>query len=151
MRTLRQYLKAKNYQPIPLRTTLTGHFETDASINGIPGTFIVDTGASNSCVGLEGIEKFKLKAKETEVRAAGAGSTDMEAQIASRNSIAIGNWERKRFSLIIFDLHHVNTALVQHHAMPVDGIIGADLLKKAKAIIDYDKKVMYLKIRISNT
>jgi hypothetical protein len=40
----------------------------------------------------------------------------------------------------------VNTALVSHDAKPVDGIIGADVLKKAKAIIDYEKKLLYLKL-----
>ena len=33
----------------------------------------------------------------------------------------------------------------KHNATPVDGIIGADILKRAKAIIDYDKKYLYLK------
>ena len=41
---------------------------------------------------------------------------------------------------------HVNTALIAHSAKPVDGIIGADILKKSKAIIDYEKKYLYLKM-----
>jgi len=40
---------------------------------------------------------------------------------------------------------HVNTALTQHNAREVHGIIGADILEMAKAIIDYDKMVLYLK------
>jgi len=39
----------------------------------------------------------------------------------------------------------VNQALIAHNALPVDGIIGADILKKAKAVIDYNKKCLYLK------
>ena len=34
-----------------------------------------------------------------------------------------------------------------HNADPVDGIIGADVLKKGKAIIDYEKKYLYLKLK----
>ncbi|MGB5238298.1 MAG: acid protease, partial [Flavobacteriaceae bacterium] len=30
-------------------------------------------------------------------------------------------------------------------AKPVDGIIGSDILIKAKAVIDYKKKFLYLK------
>jgi len=45
----------------------------------------------------------------------------------------------------LFDLSHVNTALTQHNAKKVDGIIGADILRKGKAIIDYNKNVLYLK------
>jgi hypothetical protein len=39
----------------------------------------------------------------------------------------------------------VNTALENHNTVSVDGIIGADLLSKGKAIIDYQKKRLYLK------
>jgi hypothetical protein len=36
-----------------------------------------------------------------------------------------------------FDLSHVNEALIQHKSKPVHGIIGADVLLKGKAIVDY--------------
>ena len=56
------------------------------------------------------------------------------------------SWKKKdKVLLILFDLTHVNTALINHSSKPVDGIIGADILKRAKAIIDYDKKYLYLK------
>ncbi|NNL61846.1 MAG: acid protease, partial [Flavobacteriaceae bacterium] len=38
-----------------------------------------------------------------------------------------------------------NTALVNHESEPVDGIIGADILKKGRAVIDYGKNYLYLK------
>ena len=41
----------------------------------------------------------------------------------------------------------MNTGLINHNADPVDGIIGADILKKGKAIIDYEKKYLYLKLK----
>jgi predicted aspartyl protease len=40
---------------------------------------------------------------------------------------------------------HVNSALLAHDAEPVDGIIGADVLKKGKAVIDYKSMCLYLK------
>ena len=45
----------------------------------------------------------------------------------------------------LFNLSHVNTALTQHNAEEVHGIIGADILQKGKAVIDYNKNVLYLK------
>ena len=50
-----------------------------------------------------------------------------------------------KLKLVLFDLQHVNDALIAHNTLPVDGIIGADLLKASKAIIDYNKKCIYLK------
>jgi len=124
---------------------VTNHLELDAEINGVKGRFILDTGASNSCVGLDLIEHFKLEAEESETKAAGAGAIDMETQQSKNNKLIIGKWETKKSHLVLFNLSHVNSALTQHDAEEVHGIIGADVLEKGKAIIDYKKKVLYLK------
>jgi predicted aspartyl protease len=129
-----------------LHLTKTNHFEIKVTLNGVKGLFILDTGASNSCVGFEAVEIFKLKAKDSEIKAAGAGATDMTTQISKKNSVKIGKWKKDKIALILFNLTHVNTALINHNSKPVDGIIGADLLKKAKAIIDYKNKDLYLKL-----
>ncbi|WP_299219388.1 retropepsin-like aspartic protease [uncultured Aquimarina sp.] len=145
MTTLRQFLIEKEYHRIKLVYTKTNHFEVKAMLNGIEGNFIVDTGASNSCVGFDAVEKFDLFAQDSDVKAAGAGATDMLTQLSKKNTLQLGKWSKKSISLILFDLTHVNTALIAHQAEPVDGIIGADVLKRGKAVIDYDQKCLYLK------
>lgn len=145
MTSLKDFLLDKGYTKIKLTLTKTNHFEIKASINGVKGLFILDTGASSSCLGFEAIDRFKLKAIDSEIKAAGAGATDMITQIATKNKVKIGKWKKDKVALILFNLTHVNTALTIHNAQPVDGIIGADILKNGKAIIDYDKKYLYLK------
>ncbi|AIZ43702.1 retropepsin-like aspartic protease family protein [Cellulophaga baltica] len=145
MKSLKKFLKEKKYFKIPLVLTSTNHFEIKAKINNIEGRFILDTGASNTCVGFDKIELFNLTSKESSIKAAGAGATNMETLISTKNSIEVGKWKLKKLKIVLFDLVHVNEALTNHNAQPVDGIIGADLLKKGKAVIDYDKKVLYLK------
>ncbi|ALJ05273.1 acid protease [Pseudalgibacter alginicilyticus] len=144
-KTLQEFLLEKNYTKIKLKLTKTNHFEMKATINGVKGNFILDTGASSSCVGFESIETFKLKAKDSKIMAAGAGAINMETKMAKKNKIKIGKWQHNKIVLVLFNLTHVNTALINHNSMPVDGIIGADVLKKGKAIIDYEKKYLYLK------
>jgi len=145
MASLKKILKKKKYIKIKLKKIVTNHLELKAEINGVKGKFILDTGASNSCVGLDLIEHFKLISEESEVKAAGAGATDMETRKSENNLLKIGKWKTDRCDLVLFDLSHVNTALTQHDAEKVDGIIGADILESGKAFIDYDKKVLYLK------
>ncbi|MEO1009702.1 MAG: retropepsin-like aspartic protease [Bacteroidota bacterium] len=145
MASLKKFLLTKNYLKIPLVLTGTNHFEIVAKINGVTGRFILDTGASNTCVGFDKTQYFKLTSKESKIKAAGAGATDMETLISTRNRIEIGDWKKKKLKIVLFDLAHVNEALTAHKAMPVDGIIGADILKKAKAVIDYKKHCIYLK------
>jgi predicted aspartyl protease len=146
MESVQDFLLNKGYTKVKLKLTRTNHFEIRATINGIKGLFILDTGASNSCVGFDAINTFKLKAKDSEVKAAGAGATGMVTQISKKNKLKIGKWKKDKVALILFNLTHVNTALVSHNAQPVDGIIGADILKKSKAIIDYEMKYLYLKM-----
>ena len=145
MRSLKKILEKRNYTWVPLALTDTNHFEIKAKINGISGRFILDTGASNTCVGMDKAELFMLAAEQSEVKAAGAGAREMETLVSEENSIEIGGWKLKKQQIVLFDLVHVNQALIDHQALPVDGIIGADILKSAKAIIDYNKGRLYLK------
>ena len=145
MTSLKKFLKSKDYIKVPLVFTETNHFEIVAKINGVSGKFILDTGASNTCVGMDKIELFKMVSEATDIKAAGAGATEMETLISAKNKIQIGDWKKNQLKIVLFDLVHVNQALISHNALPVDGIIGADVLKKGKAVIDYNKKCLYLK------
>ncbi|MBT8377263.1 MAG: clan AA aspartic protease [Winogradskyella sp.] len=146
MDDLKDFLDNKGYTRIKLKFTKTNHFEIKATINGIKGTFILDTGASNSCVGFEAIEQFKLNVEDSDIKAVGAGASDMLTMISEENELKIGRWKKSKVPFILFNLIHVNNGLIEHQAEPVDGIIGADILKKSKAIIDYEKKYLYLKL-----
>ncbi|TMU54433.1 retropepsin-like aspartic protease [Flagellimonas algicola] len=145
MKALKKFLKSKNYVRIPLVLTATNHFEISAMINGVSGRFILDTGASNTCVGMDKIDYFKMVSEVSDIKAAGAGATEMETLVSAKNKIQIGSWSKKKQKIVLFDLVHVNQALTSHNSLPVDGIIGADLLKKGKAVIDYDKRCLFLK------
>jgi len=144
MKQLQDILKKENYKKINFKVSKTQHLLIKASINGVTGNFILDTGASNSCVGFEGIEYFKLIAGKSKTKASGAGATDMYTKLAKNNALKIGRWKNNEFHLVVFDMTHVNQALQQHKAKPVHGIIGADVLLEGKAIIDYFNHCLYL-------
>ncbi|RAV27980.1 retropepsin-like aspartic protease [Sinomicrobium soli] len=145
MKSLKTLLKEKKFVRVPLELTFTNHFEIIAEINGIQGRFILDTGASSTCVGTDCATHFKLNTKDSEIKASGAGAANMDTQVSHKNTLSIGSWTYDKVKLVLFDLSHVNEALVQHHCPPVHGIIGADILRKSKAVIDYGKKCVYLK------
>jgi predicted aspartyl protease len=145
MKDLQDFLKGKKYKKIKFKVLKTQHLLIKASINEVKGNFILDTGASNSCVGFESIERFVLDAQISEHKAAGAGATGMETQLAKNNTVQLGRWKNKKLHLVVFDLSHVNQALTQYKIKPVDGILGADILLKGDAIIDYSNHCLYLK------
>jgi predicted aspartyl protease len=145
MKKLPVILKKEQYKKINFKVSKTQHLQIKASINGVKGNFILDTGASNSCVDFESITLFQLTAGKSKTKAAGAGATGMLTQIAKNNKLQIGTWKKEGFHLVVFDLSHVNEALTQYKAKPVHGIIGADVLLAGKGIIDYYNHCLYLK------
>ena len=145
MKYLPHLLKKENYKKIKFKISKTQHLLIKAKINGVKGNFILDTGASNSCIGFESIKLFQLKAKDSKTKASGAGATGMLTQTSVGNKLQLGNWKYRDFDLVIFDLSHVNEALMQYKAKPVHGIIGADILMKGKGIIDYYNHCLYLR------
>ncbi|MDD2821629.1 MAG: retropepsin-like aspartic protease [Flavobacterium sp.] len=144
MKDLQDILKKEKYKKIKFKITKTQHLLIKAKINGVTGNFILDTGASSSCVGFESVDFFLLEAKKSKTKASGAGANGMFTQIAFKNQLQLGSWKDSDFELVIFDLSHVNEALTQHKAKPVHGIIGADILMKGKAIVDYYNHYLYL-------
>ncbi len=145
MEDLQDFLKKKKYKKIKFKVLKTQHLLITAKINDIKGTFILDTGASNSCVGFDEITKFELFAENSETKAAGAGATGMLTQLSKKNKLQMGRWKSETLNLVVFDMSHVNEALMSYKTKPVNGIIGADILLKGKAIIDYANFCLYLK------
>lgn len=145
MKKLPSLLKKEKYRKIKFKVTKTQHLLIKATLNGVKGHFILDTGASNSCVGSDNIKAFELIASHSKNKASGAGATGIHTQIADQNRLQIGPWKTVAISIVIFDLSHVNEALVQQKSKPIQGIIGADVLIKGKGIIDYANQYLYLK------
>ncbi len=142
---LREFIEAKGFYRIPLKRLVTGHYLFSAKINGISGNFILDTGASTSCVGFEDSSLFLLVSEESIIKAAGAGAINMETMLSRKNTFKVGQWEIKNMDFVLFDLSHVNQALLQAEEEAIHGIIGADFLKQHRAVIDYGRNCFYVK------
>ena len=144
-KTLNKFLKRKGYSSLKLIFLETKHYLMEAKINGVKGKFILDTGASNSCICTSLENKFKVNSEESKEKASSATSQMTHTKISKRNAIQIGKWEDK-INLITFDMSHINNALSEKKINPIDGIIGADILKKSKAILNYKSNKLYLKL-----
>ena len=143
--TLNKFLKSKGYSSVKLIFLVTKHYLIEAKVNGIDGTFILDTGASNSCICTSLEDKFKVISKESKEKASSANNEMTNTKISESNIIQIGKWEDK-INLISFDMNHINNALSQKKVSPIDGILGADILKKSNSILDYKSNKLFIKL-----
>jgi predicted aspartyl protease len=85
MKAYKTFLKKKSTKKLNLKSLKRNTFEK-AKINGVSGNFILDTGASNSCVGFESIEYSAAEASKTK---ASCRTTGMFTQTASNNKLQL--------------------------------------------------------------
>ena len=129
---------------VSLQLTKTRHIVCKAHINGEASQLFIDTGASSSCIHSKLQEHVKLRSKGDPFDAAGASKGKMEAIMTAKSKLQLGRHEVRKLGFVLLDLTHINLTLSSQGASPIEGIIGADFLKKNKAMIDYRNKKLWL-------
>ena len=129
---------------VSLQLIKTRHIVCKAHINGVACQLLIDTGASSSCIHSKLQEHFKLRSKGDPFDAAGASKGKMEAIMTAKSKLQLGRHEVGKLGFVLLDLTHINVTLSSQGASPIEGIIGADFLKKNKAMIDYRNKKLWL-------
>ena len=145
--TKNSFLKSVGYISVTLKLLKTNHYLLKACINGVEGKFILDSGASSSCICLSLESKFKIDSKKNKIKASSATSNMEDTRLSKNNAIKIDKWISK-ISLVSIDMTHINSVLNEKVTESVDGIIGTDVLKKSKAMIDYESNKLHLKVKI---
>ena len=134
---LEDYLGSRGYAAVPLQRLTGPHLEVVARINGVPGHFLVDTGAQITVVHSASLAKFKLSSVKTGVRVYGAvGGPGEQIQAALANRLQIGPCEASPFLLGVSDLSALNAGRSGRNPGQFDGIIGADVLQTFSFVID---------------
>ena len=129
---------------VPLRFSKSQHLIGEFLLNEKPAVFLIDTGASNSCVDRTRADYFNLEAEGDNLPLQGAGQEKLYAQSSQKSSLYYLDQEIFHLSFILIDMDTINAALAEQEEGKIDGIIGADILQKKKAVIDYDQCCLYL-------
>ena len=134
--SLKEFLNQKDFYKIKLHLISSDHYKIVAKINNTKGWFILDTGASTTFVAQTAIEKIKLDIEPQKIKAYGAGPEEIQTKISKNNKLRIGQWVFETCNIACIDLNPINRAFKSADLAEVDGIIGADILKKGNAVID---------------
>lgn len=124
----------------------TNHILIECEINGILGKFIIDSGASNSCIDYKKSEKFNLEFEISNESASSATNKINKTYISKKNTVKIDNWLVNDFDLILFNMKKIVKTLTSICKVEIDGIIGSDILIKGKAIINFKKYIIQLEL-----
>ena len=115
-------------------------------INGLEANFLIDTGASRSVFDPTVIARFidNPKFEKKEGMTAGVGSSDLESSTFVINHWTIGELEINHYEGVALDLENIHEMYRKIHLPHIDGIIGGDVLKRYKAVINYRSKKLRL-------
>ena len=137
--------KVKGYDEVELFKTRTGHITATLSVNGKPCIFLIDTGGGATLIDKSKKNKFGLAASKTGDYAAGIGSVSSLTKTSA--TLQINGYEIEEKNLYLMDISYINSEFRKKHARQVDGVLGTDFLDKYKAVIDYSRCKLFLRIR----
>tara|TARA_B100000780_G_scaffold61867_1_gene40020 strand:+ start:1817 stop:2242 length:426 start_codon:yes stop_codon:yes gene_type:complete len=116
----------------------TNHITCKMIINDIEGSFLIDSGASNSCINIESSEGFKLVKYKKSYSASGAGNGKFDVSKSKKAQISHQGKNVVKLNFLLIDMTSINKALNESDNINVDGILGADFLIEKNASIDYN-------------
>lgn len=124
------------------------HLLVSVKINNKKAKMLVDTGASRTVFDITRIVRFTGKKKfgKNEQFSTGLGTNSMQSHNTVLKKLEIGKLKIKDFDAILLDLSHVNDSYEKIGHGTIDGVLGGEILVKHKAVIDYGKKQLKLKV-----
>ena len=134
----------RNFVLISLTREKSHHITVDARLAGRSARFIVDTGAGGTVVDSSRATEYNLKLRSHSKKGGGVGSGAMQLSSVVKHDLHLGTIDLSKTKLLTMDLSHVNAALKKAKVEPVVGVIGADILWRHDALIDYAKSLILL-------
>lgn len=115
-------------------------------IHGKEANFLIDTGASHSVFDPKTIATFidDIQFEKKEGITAGLGVSESEIITFIIDSFFIGDLEIRDYEAAAMDLENVHDMYGKVGLPRIDGILGGDLLKHYKAVINYRSKKLRL-------
>lgn len=142
--TVDQAMCLLGFTAIPLRELITGHHLVDATVNGHAAAFVLDTGANASVLHAGYADELGLTVTRAPAAAIGLGGGPLEAGMARVESIEIGGMPIRQDRLLTADLGQVVRLLGPLSGGQIYGIIGQDIMKEHRAVIDVARPILYL-------
>lgn len=129
---------------VPFQRERTGHITVIARLSGKPVRFLVDTGAGGTCIHSELLQRYKLNLTSKTEKGGGVGTSTMKMTTVASHGLSLQGVDLSAFKLIAMDLSHVVAGLAKAKVEVIGGVLGADVLHRKHAVIDYARSIILL-------
>jgi hypothetical protein len=128
---------------VPMRELASGHHIVEVTLNGRPGTFVLDTGANTTVLHTAYADEFGLAEGGRVGGAIGIGGA-LQARQVGVDSFAIGHVPVRLRRIMVTDLGQIATMLAPMAGDSVHGIVGQDVMKEHRTVIDVSRSLVHL-------
>ncbi|MBY0393172.1 MAG: aspartyl protease family protein [Novosphingobium sp.] len=132
------------FRPVALKASAVGHFHVQGRLNGQPVEIIIDTGASGTVVDRQWAEAQKLSLVLMGETGGGVGGAAMALARVDGAQLELAGVPLPGTQVIAIDLTAVAGQLRARGVVPPQVVIGVDVLKRWRAVIDYATAIMWL-------
>ena len=123
------------------------HILIECKIESKKAILLIDTGASNSVFDLDYdiFDRKDFSLVSDEITSSGFNSTIDEIFVGNIQSLKISRFSTAIENAIFTSLDHINKLYNKIDLPKINGILGCDFLLKYNAVIDFSKKMLFLK------
>jgi predicted aspartyl protease len=134
----------KGFRPIALKPSAVGHFHAQGRLNGQLVEIIIDTGASGTVVDRQWAEAQKLPLVPMGETGGGVGGAAMTLARVDGAKLELAGVPLPDVAVVAIDLSTVAGQLRARGVVPPQVVVGVDVLRKWRAVIDYATATMWL-------
>ncbi|MEN8867273.1 MAG: retropepsin-like aspartic protease [Akkermansiaceae bacterium] len=120
------------------------HLILSGTLQGVPVSWIVDTGAEVSVMAAESFDRFNLPSRATNSRMIDASGDRIPLRHARLQNLMFGQVNVAVFDVSVAPLGTVRQYFRDLAGRPVDGILGMDFLTNGQALLDSGSGLIYL-------
>lgn len=120
------------------------HLILSGTLQGVPVSWIVDTGAEVSVMAAESFDRFNLPSRATNSRMIDASGDRIPLRHARLQNLMFGQVNVAVFDVSVAPLVTVRQYFRDLAGRPVDGILGMDFLINGQALLDSGSGLIYL-------
>lgn len=137
-------LRRAGFRAVPLRASSVGHFHLSGAVDGRPVEILLDTGASNTVVDRSWATQTGYTLTAIAGSAAGIGAAGLDLATVDRAVLTLGDVSLGEMRLIAIDLGGIQAQLKASNVAVPQLVLGADTLRRHRAIIDYATATLWV-------
>lgn len=129
-------------KPAAMTVNRLGQPLLSAEVNGTAGNFLIDTGATQSCLVIPFAAKVAATENPTEKKWVTSGTGRVQLAQSKVNSLRVGNLTLRDSKVLLVADGNVNVVHHTKQIVPLDGLLGENIFRKFRAVLDFAERTV---------